>query len=268
MLSTSNSNIVRKNKFESRIHEIDLARGLLICLVLFDHILNQCAKTSAFGGFYDFSNWYWNSGIRFFVQHYLALPAFVFISGISCAFSKNSWKRASQMILAWGIVSILTNLLYSTGVGDYFGVNFKVDFNIIGVLAWSQLIYCFFEKRSNKILVAMSLIFLGINELIIPNLYKLTLEAGHLDTAHLPALWYSQISLLADQMTLFPSICWFFLGAAFGRILYPYPAISKFKRHEWERGFCFIGRHSLWFYVLHQIILIPIFLIIRAILGC
>lgn len=258
----------RRSKFETRVHEIDLARGLLICLVLLDHVLNQCAKTTAFGGFYDFCNWYWNSGIRFFVQHYLALPAFVFISGVSCVFSRNNLKRAAEMILAWGVVSILTNLLYSTGVGDYFNVNFKVDFNIIGVLAWSQLLFCFFEKRSNKILLSVIGVCFGITYLIIPNLYKLTIEAGHLDTAHLPALWYSQISILADQMTLFPSICWFFLGAICGRILYPAPVTSKFERREWERGFCFIGRHSLWFYLLHQIILIPIFLIIRAALGC
>lgn len=267
MPSETGAYIARQSKFDKRIHEIDLARGLLICLVLFDHILNQCAKTSAFGGFYDFCNWYWNSGIRFFVQQYLALPAFVFISGVSCAFSKSSWKRAAQMVLAWGLVSVVTNLMYSTGLSDYFGTNFKIDFNIIGVLAWSQLIFCFFENRSNKVLLAMAIIFFGINELVIPNLYKLTVESGHLDVSNVPALWYSRREILADQMTLFPSICWFFLGAIAGKIFYPAPATSKFKRHEWERGICFIGRHSLWFYILHQIILIPIFLGLRAILG-
>ena len=114
-----------------RIHELDLFRGILILLVLFDHLMNYFASASYFGVLNSIGSFYWNNPARFFIQKFVALPAFVLLSGISCSFSKNNWTRAAKGLLLWGVIAAITNVLYAIGFEDTFGICIKIDFNII-----------------------------------------------------------------------------------------------------------------------------------------
>lgn len=257
----------RKQKFETRVHELDFIRGVLIILVLIDHLLNNIASASYMGFMYNAASWYWNNPARWFVQDFVALPLFVFLSGISCMFSKNNWQRAGKMIIFWGILALGSNVLYAIGLNDIIGINLRVDFNIIGVIAWSNLIYCLFEKRTWKILATMCIVFFLFGSIVLPQIEKASIAAGHYDSAYVPALWYYNGGAdQADRMTIYPYIIYFFLGAIFGRFYYSKQE-SLLPRKDWERPICFIGRHSLLFYIGHQIVYIPIFYVLRLIFG-
>ena len=269
---------VKRDPFKTRIHEIDFLRGLLMCLVILDHVFNLLMSFNRgwaggqavidagngiqpFLGIYQVARFYWTNPARMVVR-WICLGAFCFVSGISCAFSKNNWKRAGQMIALWFIILVFSNILQGiTSYNDWhFGVDsFRVDFNIIGVLAWSTLIYCFVQDKSWKWLMVVGIIGLCIHPICVvlswtswgqdPNTYAIPFLKPSWDGP------YRQ----ADFMPLFPYLAFFFGGALLSKFTYSVNKKSYFKQHEWERPFCFVGRHSLIIYMTHFILLIGIF---------
>ena len=270
----------RTSAFEKRIHEIDLIRGFLIIIVVLDHVF-WCLKYYGnvwFGEnhwLYKFFNYYWTSNSRNIIQP-IALAAFCFVSGVSCAFSKNNWKRAIQMLIFWGVIAIGSNVIQLILQNNGNDTVLRVDFNIIGCLAFSTLIYCFFQKRSWRVLLAAILAFFLISTYLIPGLRDTLFNVcgGRLSTRigayynvpdfYLIPFW--EYPIQADYVPLFPYVIFFFLGALFSYFMYREKKQSLFpKRGEWERPICFIGRHTLIIYLAHFIVIRGIFIIITLI---
>lgn len=251
----NNNSFKRNGPFEKRIHEIDFIRGILILFVLMDHIFwnlysyGQSWNPQAFA----FFNWYWHSVIRMVVQFFI-LCLFCFISGVSCAFSKNNWKRGGQMVILALLISVITNLVQSWGIIKQ---NVRIDFNVIAVLAWSTVTYCFFQEKSYKTLLAFSVGALLFAYIGIPILRSIPGS----ENAYVPMLWRPEGQ--ADHMALFPYISFFYAGAIFSRFFYKDKKSLFYKRYEFERPICFIGRHTLSIYLGHQLLIIPLFLLIN-----
>lgn len=281
--------------FEKRIHEIDFIRGCLILLVIFDHIMNNLMTFGKnwFGessGLYQFFHMYWTGALTqggplvFDVRHYIqpmALMAFVLLSGISCAFSKNNWKRAIQTLIAWAVIAVLTNVLQIMSTNFGWGMTTRIDFNIIGVLAFSMLFYCLIQKRSNKALIAGILVALLIYFYVMPNCKEnliricggdLINKAGHdfeVPYFYFPFFWqppshWPGWTYQADYVSLFPYLAFFFAGALLARYIYKEKK-SLLPKHESERPVCFIGRHTFLIYLGHLPIIWGIFYGIDAI---
>lgn len=256
----------RVGAFEKRAHEIDFIRGVLIIIVILDHIMNnfmnhsntwyQITGIEFWHNFYLFADWYWFSIPRQIIRQ-IALISFCFISGISCAFSKNNWKRAGLMVTVFAVLQVVGNLLQAWNVLP--GVNTIIDFNVIGVLAFSTLFYCFVQNCSWKGLTASMLLWLlfstyGMNIIrTIPGT----------EVARVPSLIEPTFTP-ADWMPLVPYIAFFFMGAILSYFVYQ-DRKSKVRRFEWERPVCFIGRHTIWIYLGHQVIFIPLFMLITYI---
>ena len=166
------------------------------------------------------------------------------------------------MIGLWFFILVFSNIAQSVTSynGWNFGIDsFHVDFNIIGVLAWSTLIYCFVQDKSWKWLMVIGIIGLLIHPICVclswtswgqdPNTYAVPFLKPSWDGP------YRQ----ADFMPLFPYLGFFFGGAILSKFTYSVHKESYFKRHEWERPICFVGRHSLIIYISHFILLIAIF---------
>lgn len=274
-LVLDNQNITRRRVsiFEKRIHEIDFIRGFLIALVMFDHFMCDVMSYSPVwyeatvnGGhaiqflkiMADVSHFYWyclgRDIIRFF-----ALFGFTFISGISCAFSKNNWVRAGQMLAVFGVIAVGSNILDASGLfGD---IVMRIDFNVIGVLAWSTLFYCFAQNKTWRSILVGALISFLMFWVVGPYLYSVPKIAA----GYAPVFWEPTASQ-ADWMPLFPYMCFFFLGALFSHFFYARQKKSLFIRYNWERPLCFLGRHSLLFYLGHQAILVPIFVLLTMVI--
>ena len=271
--------------FEKRIHEIDFVRGFLIALVLMDHLFcwlwqynaSWAASAQAAGHDYGFYHtisvifeFYWRSTAREVVR-FFALAGFSFVSGVSSAFSKNNWIRAGQMILFFGLIAVGSNILQAT-LGPITGVTFSIDFNIIGVLAWSTLFYCFAMNKSWRSILIGALISFLIASYFTPwlgEVFKKLVENGTLTKTtdvYIPIMFRPEGQ--ADWLPLFPFMIFFFLGAFFSYFVYaPTRQSIITRRGEWERPFCFMGRHSLIIYITHQAILIPFFLLLGLFLG-
>lgn len=272
---------VKRDPFRTRIHEIDFFRGVLICLVVMDHIFNLtmsysygwCGGDSAiiagtavepFYTMYRVASFYWYNTARHIVR-WFCLCSFCFLSGISCAFSRNNWKRAGQMITLWFIIMVFSNILQS--LVDYSHIDLsidalRVDFNVIGVLAWSTLIYCFVQDKPWGWLLAFCIAGMLLHPVCV--LLSWTPWGKDPNTYAVPFLepeWYGP-HRQADFMPLFPYLGFFFAGALVSKFTYSVNKKSYFKQFEWERPFCFAGRHSLQIYILHFAVLIGIFSLI------
>ena len=273
---------VKRSPFEKRIHEIDFLRGLLMVLVVLDHVFNLLMSFNKgwaggseailagegiqpFVTIYKVAAFYWTNPARYVVR-WLCLATFCFVSGISCAFSRNNWKRAGQMIGLWFFILVFSNIGQSliTHYNLDLGIaTARVDFNIIGVLAWSTLAYCFVQDKSWKALLVVAIVGLAIHPICV--LLSWTEWGQSPDTYAIP-LWKPTYTAegygpyrQADFMPLFPYISFFFGGAILSKFTYSVHKESYFKRHEWERPICFLGRHSLIVYISHFLILIGIF---------
>ena len=262
---------IRKTPFETRIHEIDFLRGLLMCLVIIDHVFNLLMSFNEmwmgpsllepFHTTYNVAYFYWTHPVRVVIK-YICLASFCFVSGISSVFSHNNWRRALEMIVIWLAVLIVTNVLDIFRAMNNWQIGlrtFKTDFNILGVLAWSMFIYCFFQKKSWKALLIVCVIGLCLHPLCV----ILSKTAWGQSFYSVP-FWKPNraISDQADFLPIFPYLGFFFGGALLARFTYQKDKKSYFKRHEWERPICFVGRHSLIIYACHFFALIGIFLIV------
>ena len=269
--------IKRVGAFEKRVHEIDFARGFLILLVLLDHFLNRILLDfqDLGGGFTFLSNlvadYYWNTPLRYIVQP-LALASFCLVSGISTGFSKNNWKRSIMLLIVTVAIGFLSPRLGSL-------LNFgPIYFNVIGVLAVSSLIYCLVQDKSWKTLLGLALLFtlftLYVVNPILSDIYPqawnpyLYNENSIFIGIFNPLLYKPNPGGIpqSDYMPLFPYIVFFFIGAIISKIYYKdKKSLIPHLRRDFERPICFMGRHSLWFYAGHQIVMIPIFALIRLI---
>ena len=269
----SNDKVSRKaGAFEKRIHEVDLLRGILILIVVMDHILNNIMLHSiswhqwvpsnpAFKNLMDGMIWYWDGEPRALIR-YICLFLFCFVSGVSSQFSRNNWKRAAELLVVWGVLLVGGRLLEAYGwLGD---TNTRIDFNIIGVLAFSTLFYCFIQNQSWKGMLASCLIWFLVSCYLVPFLGAIN-NAGTNPNVYIPVLWNGKRNFTGDWMPLFPYITFFFMGAVFAYFFYREKK-SYFTRHEWERPFCFVGRNTIWIYLGHQVVFIPLFMLIDVII--
>ena len=267
--------------FEKRIHEIDFIRGVLIFLVVLDHVF-WCFKYYGqiwYGEnhwMYQVFNFYWTSVARMIIQP-LAVGAFCFISGVSTAFSKNNWKRVTIMLIFWAVIALGSNILQLVLNNSGSNANIRVDFNIIGCLAFCSLVYCFIQKRSWKGLLAAALIAFLLSTYFVPMLRNglYNVVGGRLSTrpgatynvpnVYLIPLW--EYPIQGDYVPFFPFLLFFLMGTLFSAFFYRENKKSLIpQRKEWERPICFVGRHTLIIYLAHFILIRGIFVIINLIL--
>ena len=271
------TSLKRETAFTKRVHEIDFLRGLLILIVLMDHIFNAIYMHSAswktwfptnptFSAIFNAMDFYWNWTARQ-IFRYFCLFLFCFVSGISCQFSRNNWKRAGEMIVVWALISVGSRLLQGYGIAGTQGI--VIDFNIIGVLAFSTLFYCFVQNCSYKGILAAGLSWLFIGGYLLPMLLAIPGAQKFYNPALFEGLGYPTVDApiygQADWMPLYPYIFFFFAGALFSYFYYS-DKKSKIKRFNWEKPICFVGRHTLIIYLAHQAVLIPVFALVDVII--
>ena len=261
--------------FLKRFALIDFLRGFCIVLVIFDHImwnfgyffpkwcLSLNDNSSLLYHIGEFSKFYWTwglrEGIRFFV-----LGIFVLLSGISVAFSKNNSRRTLELLALVFVLSVVSNLLNAL-----WPVGCVINFNILGVLGISLLLFDFVCKKTYRSLIATTLGLFLFEYTILPILYAYAKDSGAL----VIPLWQNNIMINgqpyyeADYMPLFPYIIFFFVGVLLS-VIYYFPKIKNKqlgKHHNWQRPLCFIGRHSLPIYLFHQIIFQGMFMFVGAV---
>ena len=249
-----------REQFDKRVHEIDFFRGILIILVIFDHLL-WFINFYIFHRTSGFLNWYWSSELRLVVRQ-IVLMMFLFTCGISCVFSRSNKKRGILLALLCLGITVVTHIGNLLPIFASRG-SIAVDFNVLGVVAISILLYCVFEDRSSNDL------WIVVGGLMIFYFFILLSLRISTNTEYNPfrSILFCEFNpvhqgYVADYMPLFPYVIFLFLGVIFARKFYPNRNSLIKKKGNWERPICFLGRHTLIIYIAHEILFTAIFTLI------
>ncbi|MFQ5974769.1 MAG: heparan-alpha-glucosaminide N-acetyltransferase [Candidatus Hydrothermarchaeales archaeon] len=236
--------------FEKRFWEIDFFRGTAIIMMILFHFLFDIT----YFGEYNFNVY---SGFWLYFARATA-TIFILLVGISLTLSfsraKITQKAGKKLfikylkrgfrIFSWGLLITLITWIFLRNDLIIFGILHLIGISII-------LAYPFLELRFWNLIIGIFFISFGMY------LKKFTFSSPWL-------LWLGLRSENFYPLDYFPIFPWFgviLIGLFFGNLLYPnhkrnfsLPDISN----PFTNLFCFLGRHSLLIYLIHQPLLLGI----------
>lgn len=275
------------NKKSKRVWEIDFLRGICIILMVFDHLMWQIhdfiwryfdiiwtnpSIPSFLLGYHEFGSWYYMNNFRI-VFRLMILFIFFFISGISINFSKNNVKRGLICLGCGLIITLITVLLCIFKIID--PQTSLISFGVLSCLGTCILITHFLKKIVYKItndnfkiwivvvcILSWILILLG-------NYFKLEFPMYILDKAS-PLSYFIGIlgnifgfcNFGGDYFPLVPFLAYMLIGSLFGELIYKNKESLFKKEPKWCKGFTYVGKNTLWIYLLH----IPVITLLHIIL--
>ena len=256
-------NIFKKKDLTKRIGFIDELRGALIILVVLYHAV------------YLFYNTMpvlmpeWLELLQPLV--YVGAGLFIFLSGVSCNFTENNFRRG---IICFGIACAITviSLVYDGG-------STPILWGVLHLIGFSIILFDLFRKLLKKTKTAWALPifallfvltfrvkdgFIGIPYILEYQFVDYSFAYGMPQFLFPLGIIYKGFNS-ADYYPLLPWLFLFVCGTYVGRYLTFDRAPAFFKKTR-VRPLAFIGRHTLWVYVLHVPVLIGIYKLVALIL--
>ncbi|MDQ2084893.1 heparan-alpha-glucosaminide N-acetyltransferase [Herbivorax sp. ANBcel31] len=218
-----------------RIWEVDMARGILIILMIVLHILFNLEY------FFEISINY-SSGFTNVLRIAVA-SSFILISGTSTSFSRNSFKRGIIVFLTAMMITLFTYI---------FNREAYVLFGILHLLGICMIISPVFKKLNIPWLFILIVAIILINFIF----SNLTVKSNYFFMFGLS----NENFISLDYYPLLPWSSFFIAGILLSKIIYRQKK-SIFSFDIKDNVINFLGRHSLFVYVVHQpVILIIMFL--------
>jgi uncharacterized membrane protein len=273
-----------------RIWELDFLRGICVLLMILDHTLfdiwyifgdnwvsaGGAAKTIAV---LCQQYYYWE--LRYWVQD-IVLWIFCTLTGMSVAFSRNNPIRIFKIAACAVVITAATTTLEALVFG---GEGFAVRFGVLHMLAvcaaFGALVYAAFPDRPYvRTAVAWGLAFglYLVNWLVIrPTAYPTTPVWNCILSEKMGDMYAftpgDGFPILGSNVYLadkYPSVCFPYLsrvlfGVGLVGLLYPAKR-SLLPRLDrgWQRPVSFVGRHTLWVVVIHQVIIAALLALITG----
>lgn len=233
----------------NRFWEIDFLRGIAIIMMIIFHTIFDLNYFGAHN--FDVYSGFWWAFVR------ITATIFIFLVGVSLTLSysraiKN--KKGKDLLLkylyrgtkifSWGLIITLITWVF-----------FRQEFIIFGILHFIGLAiilaYFFLRFRLLNLFLGVAFIIIGIY------LANLTVDFPWL-------IWLGFMPQNFYTFDYFPILPWFglvLIGLFFGNLFYP-EGKRRIKIREIKNPvtdlFCFLGRHSLFIYLIHQPILIAL----------
>ena len=228
---------------KKRIWELDALRGVCMIIIMLFHLWYDLV--------YLFGVAELNTpfALRLYrlINDFGGTP-FLLLSGVCITIGSHCIKRGLQVIGGGMIISAITAGMYLFNFADksiiiYFGV-----LHCIGVC---MLLWPLFRKLPVPVLFVLGAVIIVVGLWLRKGVY---VEFPWLIPLGLPTRSFAS----SDYFPLLPNLGYFLVGAAIGRTCYR-EKTSLLPRvngdHILIRPFCFIGRNSLIFYLLHQPVL-------------
>jgi len=265
----------KQKDLSGRATELDLIRGICILGMAVDHafamvlfvlpnIFQNSVKTYEI---FQFSMSYWNSTFRLII-HILGLSLFLLLTGICCSFSRNNIKRGGKLLAVAMVITIASFALFTL-------VDSKDDiisFGVLHCIAISLLIVGLLEKiKTNKwvylaigiVVIVAGILFVNvINE---HGEYTVSYSSESLFTL-IPKVIVGLAYSGSDCEPLMPYGGIVFVGVFIGKMFYKDRKSLIFKQYH-NNFVTMVGRNTLWFYVLHLLVIVPIWVVVYLLLG-
>ena len=226
---------------KKRIWELDALRGFLMIAIMLFHLWYDLVFLF---GLADLTTPF-ARGLYSFCNDWLGSP-FLLISGLCATIGSKPIKRGLQVLGGGALISAVTTGMYLLNFADK---GIIIYFGVLHCIGTCMLLWSLFKKCSPGILL-----FLGISMIIIGFYLRHQIRVEFPWLVPLGVIPYNFFS--SDYFPLLPNLGYFLIGAAAGRKLYP-ERVSLFScdippLRPITVPLCFIGKHSLIFYLLHQ----------------
>jgi len=238
---------LRNKNMNQRFWEIDALRGIAIVMMIIFHFFLDLSLSGRYS--IDIHSVFWRD---FAIT---VATTFIFIVGASLTISYSRLKQKSFIaylkrglkIFSWGLLITILTWLFLRERFIIFGI-----LHFIGIAIILAYPFVKFINPVLNIIFGVVIIFLGTIVSI------LRFNFPYL-------LWLGFIPSNFHSLDYFPILPWFgiiLIGISFGKIFYldgkriiNIPDLSKFKA---VKVFSFLGRHSLFIYLIHQPIMIAL----------
>lgn len=265
-----------------RIWELDFLRGVLILLMLVDHtffdIAGMFGSAWTFSGVagaakaVEFAAYYWMMPLREWV-HDGVLWGFLLLCGISTTLTHNNLQRVFKLALAAGILTCATVFAQQIGLAE----DIATGFGVLHMLCLADLaagaIYA--VTKGNRLAAVLVPFVLAVGLYLLEQLYLgehlFADQPAYLCVLHRnmgDMLTFSPgdyFPLLGDmshttRVLAVPYLSRVLVGVSLATLLYPAGrSLLPTWDGKWNKAICFLGRHTIWVVLLHQL-LIPLLL--------
>lgn len=268
-----------------RVWEVDFLRGVAVLAMCFDHFMFDCAHPwSFFSNFfevenafsqklYTFARWYWESswdyvsGFRFW-GHAVFIFLFLFIVGMSCAFSRDNARRGALCGVAAFLFTGISFMCKAMGFMEH-----GIIFGILDCIAMSILIVTALDNLTkwNKYVNLYAPLVAGIIVAAFAISKQAWFGVVH-DTEfideHFLGYMFGTHAFGDDWFGLFPYIGFVFFGMYWGKAAYAQRAsLLPRLNGKWNKPFTFVGRHALITYFIHQVVIAGIIMAVGLCIG-
>lgn len=248
-----------KKDLSRRVWLLDELRGLFIILMVLYHMFYDLVYI------FDVNIPAFQWGITTWIQLLIA-GMFVFLSGIASRFSRNNLKRGAQCFGLGMVMTLATALFMPSQL---------VVFGVLHMLGVCMMLFALCRPLLDKIpplwgmIICALLFFLTFNT-----------QSGYWGMAgwsfQLPEAWYSTPLLFwagfpnpqfwsSDYFPLLPWVFWF-LGGNFAGVFVKDNRCPKWFYQPHSRAFAFLGRNTIFVYLLHQPVVYGVLAIIFSII--
>ena len=188
---------------------------------------------------------------------------FVFISGTACRFSRNNLKRGVQCFF-FGMI-----LTFVTAIAE---PDYAILFGILHFLGIAMILFSFTERFLDKVkpwvgmLICAVLTALTANVMFgsfgIPGLLSLPVPDVLTQSGQFfPFGFVNATFASSDYFPLLPWLFVFLAGAFFGVPVKEH-RMPEFFYQRHIRPLAFVGRHTLWIYLLHQPVIMAVCIVV------
>ncbi len=209
---------------KDRIWELDFVRGVAILFVVMFHILFD--MEFIYGYTIPFE-WQWLAQLA---------GIFILLAGVCAPFSRSCVKKG-VLLGCFAMLFTLVTYIYDN--------EFFVQFGILHQLAFCMLMYPLFKRMKSVWLILLSIVMLVMG---------IQLNNSISPYPHLYIFGWADANFQSmDWFPIMPYTAYFLLGIVISRCEYSNnQSMFKFKQPLLTKPFCFIGRHTLWIYLIHQ----------------
>lgn len=263
----------KRERLRSRITEIDLLRGICVFLMVFDHIMVDLwyFLPSIFNGFppvegfwYEmvkFAYHWWVWPVRIWVRNVIVF-FFLALTGISCSFSKSNLKRGLFLTAVALALSLVTFILGKImGDPDMF-----IAFGILNLISLCIVLIALIEKLTQNKWVYLAI---GATMMIVGAFFLKEVDTSYSSGNFFVLFFKAFIGLIIIGPDCYSFLFYggqIFIGVFLGKLLYPERKPLLFKKGYSNNFVTFTGRHSLFVYIAHQVV-VPLVLALAVLIS-